>query len=75
MDLLMCYQEKQWLSKPTSQIQETFVNLSWILMPVNSIPFQFVKKCQLVFTHGGSSIQILKNSKLEPINCEHLRIW
>ena len=40
-------------------------------MLVNSIPFQCVRKCQQGFTHDGSSTQILKNSKLEPINPEH----
>ena len=44
-------------------------------MLVNSIPFQCNKKCQQGFTHNGSPTQILKNSKLEPINLEHLRTW
>ena len=44
-------------------------------MLVNSIPFQCVKKSQQGFTHNGSSTQIFKNSKLEPINLEHLRTW
>ena len=52
-----------------------YVNLSWVLMLVNSIPFQCVTKCQQGFTHDGSSTQILKNSKLEPINLEDLRTW
>ena len=61
--------------EPTSCIQIIYVNLSWVLMIVTSIPFQCVKKCQQVYTHDGSSTQILKNSKLEPINLEHMRTW
>ena len=34
---------------------ETILKLSWVLMPVNSIPFRCVKKRQMVFTNGGSS--------------------
>ena len=52
-----------------------YVNLLWVLMLVNSIPFQCVTKCQQGFTHVGSSTQILKNSKLELIKIEHLKTW
>ena len=44
-------------------------------MPANSIPFQCVRKRQQGFKHGGSSTQILKKSKLEPLNLEHLGTW
>ena len=37
--------------------------------------FNVSAKSRQVFTHGGSSTQILKNSQLEPINFVDLRTW
>ena len=54
------------VDQTSSGVQKKYVNLSWVLMLINSIPFQCVKKCQQGFLNTMGARH--KVSKIESSN-------